>query len=318
MSSVIVKIEEIAQLDLYPILHVKSNATIKDIKKNYKKLILRYHPDKGHKKNPVKFERVKQAFTILSNEDLRKKYDALHQLYSKPISEISELKDDFKKFNQKKLSAEEQALNELDFKAKWDQLNNQHKYDPENRGVIPLDDMANQYNKLQYERDSLKVEFDNSYTFDTSKFNTIDFNTKFNEYCNTKYGADSTVLTTHNTNATALVGNFAGLDQQNLYTEQAADALHSKSSSLNDAFTLPSAHVMNTQIDKKSVKDRLKEYEQQTQQFKSMKVKDFTPNDFMGCGIIDNLINDTPKLLRTDPHVDTLDYSPTDLNIEQS
>lgn len=62
----------------YEILEISENATQEEIKKAYRKLALRWHPDKNLD-NPEeakkKFQEVNKAYGVLSNEELRKRYD---------------------------------------------------------------------------------------------------------------------------------------------------------------------------------------------------------------------------------------------------
>ncbi|MCX8028808.1 MAG: DnaJ domain-containing protein [Brevinematales bacterium] len=60
----------------YEILGLKKNATIDEIKKNYRKLVLKYHPDVSRTKETENmFRLINEAYSILSNPQLREKYD---------------------------------------------------------------------------------------------------------------------------------------------------------------------------------------------------------------------------------------------------
>lgn len=54
------------------------NATNDEIKKAFRTLAKKYHPDrnKNDENALIKFQEVNEAYETLSNEDLRKKYDA--------------------------------------------------------------------------------------------------------------------------------------------------------------------------------------------------------------------------------------------------
>lgn len=63
--------------DYYEVLGLQKNASIEDIKKAYKKIALRDHPDKN-KDDPnaeARFKEATEAYTTLSNEDRRREYD---------------------------------------------------------------------------------------------------------------------------------------------------------------------------------------------------------------------------------------------------
>ena len=63
--------------DYYNILGVDKTADDKQIKSAYRKLSLKFHPDKnpGNKEAEEKFKEVSEAYRVLSNKDLRQRYD---------------------------------------------------------------------------------------------------------------------------------------------------------------------------------------------------------------------------------------------------
>lgn len=63
--------------DYYEVLGVSKTATADEIKKAYRKLALKYHPDKnpGDKEAQEKFIEAAEAYEILSNDEKRQKYD---------------------------------------------------------------------------------------------------------------------------------------------------------------------------------------------------------------------------------------------------
>ena len=66
-----------AKKDYYEVLGVEKNATEQEIKKAYRKLAMKYHPDrnKDNKEAEEKFKEASEAYEVLSDADKKAQYD---------------------------------------------------------------------------------------------------------------------------------------------------------------------------------------------------------------------------------------------------
>lgn len=77
--------------NLYEILEVSCNASHEEIKKSYRTLSKKYHPDlnQGNKVAEEKFKEVNEAYAVLSHAERRKEYD---QKQNATVNEQTETK----------------------------------------------------------------------------------------------------------------------------------------------------------------------------------------------------------------------------------
>lgn len=118
----------IDNINLYNILNVKSDASNDEIKKAFKKLSLKYHPDKQKnsglsiEETTENFIKLREAYEILSDDIKRKKYDREIANKKFSINNLDEAINNFKKlFTTKEYVT---FINILDNKFKQTLLNN--------------------------------------------------------------------------------------------------------------------------------------------------------------------------------------------------
>lgn len=78
--------------DYYSILGIPPDSSEEDIKKKFRELVKKYHPDKGG--DPKKFKEILEAYMILSDEGKRKEYDYEFFYNKEDFENINEDKTD--------------------------------------------------------------------------------------------------------------------------------------------------------------------------------------------------------------------------------
>ena len=95
-------------MNLYDLLGVPRDASMKAIKKAYHKIALQLHPDKNQtqsEESNEKFQQIIDAYTVLINETTRKEYDRKLESEEEELSHKNEMS------NKRK-----QMIEELEFK----------------------------------------------------------------------------------------------------------------------------------------------------------------------------------------------------------
>ncbi|KAK1282957.1 Chaperone protein dnaJ 49 [Acorus calamus] len=94
------------QKDYYEILGVERTCSVEDVRKGYRKLSLKVHPDKNKAPGAEEaFKLVSKAFQCLSNEETRKRYDLVGS--DEPITRAARPARDFNGFYEADIDADE-------------------------------------------------------------------------------------------------------------------------------------------------------------------------------------------------------------------
>ena len=156
-----INIEDIIDVNLYEVLDINEEASEIEIKKQYKKLILKYHPDKNNNDSEI-YELITLAYNILSNKELKKLYNELRLIkwdFTKLKKESLKTTPKYEKKNFDNLNEEynkkhgcninEKILNIQEFNKKLSEL-----IDERNKEIIKL----KKINKKEFQKEFEKVK----------------------------------------------------------------------------------------------------------------------------------------------------------------
>lgn len=240
------------KFNLYEILNITQDASEHKIKKAYRNLILNFHPDKNNSAEEDVYYHIITANEILTNKDLRKKYD---DYINKQVEHHDDLKQNFdKSIKNSPLVTKETALKS--FNNKMLELNAKHNYNHDNTNNI-----KKKYDKIIKERNSTVLIPKESIV------DMGDFNNKFEQKKNNKVFGDQLIpieedmkLSTYNIN-----DNYTSLDVafDNLYVN-GGGITTSKFTSLDAAFKI---QELNFNIDNTNIEKAMKKYKNETDNF---------------------------------------------------
>lgn len=245
--------------DLFELLELSEDCSTKDVKKAYKKAVLKYHPDKNPDIDDEYFSWVSLAHKILKNPEHREMY-----------REWREWKDD----DHSRLKNNRQTINvptDRSYKEINKELNKKHGYTED---VIALNsaEMSSKLTKLIMERDNVKIEKERIVDINIAVDNLKQNNDRLREKSQgiIEYSGNITTLSN--------APRYGGLDDiGKLYNEDGGSVVTGNITSMSEAFKL--SPYQKFEESNLSLEERMKEYNQATNDLKLPKPKKKTLDD---------------------------------------
>jgi len=175
--------------DYYKILGVDKSASILDIKKKYRSLLAKFHPDKlknlSSAESDTKAEQyllIRTAGEILTNQDKKKFYDIERKVnFNKDFLNQKQSFEEFLSLQNLENTAEKKSLAQIEFIKNCNETNLQKGYRPELLEKLDVHDMQSHIVDLNAQRESEEIEFTKSNIFNGEEFDKDKFNELFTQ-----------------------------------------------------------------------------------------------------------------------------------------
>lgn len=276
------------EYNLYEILNLPEDAKSSQIKPAYRNLVLKYHPDKNPDQDFTDIlSNVNIAYKVLKKEETRMKYDNyLRNKRNNHEFSHHQIRNNYSN-NKKIVTEQEKQQAKTNFYQQCSDLDKKHSYNTD-PSYLDSTSAEHRLNVLQANRKDFNVEYASIFS-DNSKFNSNTFNEKFDDFKN-----GSSDLNIHNQEIIRSEQNYLPLayqptgnilTQYTPLTENSYNSLYAEDSgilgdnftSLDVAFSLKDS---NCHFDNKSIEERLKDREKQSDKFKARTVEDYTDDTF--------------------------------------
>jgi len=274
---------QIFDIDIYKLYNIKPDASQKIIRKEYKKLVLQYHPDKPTGNSEI-FELVNNAYTILIDDELRSKYDVLFKMKNEyDTKEHNEIKSNYINYKKTDLSVPNESVdkeNILEFDKKWKELDKKHCFYEQDQNTDKM------FVNIKKQR-SEKEEIDN--VFKSMDINNKKFNIAFDNI-RTKHISNE-IIPIENIQCAndSIVSQYTGIFNFEPY-EDGPSPYSNKYSNINSgSFVLnkdqkeevckmdlsEDKYVIDHKMSINDMKKKMNQYETNTEKYNSMSMSEF-------------------------------------------
>lgn len=174
--------------DYYKILNVTKDTSMDDIKKKYRKLLAKFHPDKyknmSDKERQTKekqFQLVQMAGKVLTDESAKQMYDLEQKtIRSKNFANQKNSFEEFIKLQEAGLTDEGRKRAQLDFESESKKLNKLRGFDPDKqKEKLDKTALSREIDNLVARREIDMIELDQKNVFEGRSFNPTEFNKLF-------------------------------------------------------------------------------------------------------------------------------------------
>ena len=169
-----INLDDLAKINLYDIMDVSNDFSNKELKKNYKYLAKKFHPDKKNGDAQV-FQYISLAYSVLKNTKIRDIYDKKRYKYLNGQDNFNSIKEKFQSNNKVKKNISKKESKKL-FKKMEKDLNLKHGYNEEDTSKIDPVFFSSKLNNHKKSRINLINNFkSNNKELNLSKNNFNDY-----------------------------------------------------------------------------------------------------------------------------------------------